>query len=781
MNQSRRDFLGKSLILATGAAVAPVATLAAAAPKGKKAAAAAAQPAPSTIPPAPARHRAASFFAAPAADKLAGFIVSDAHFGWLHGEQPAPAEQRRIMDTIMARFPALDVFLDTGDAHHDYALDTARGDWTDVIQGGCDAKPFHYIAGNHDNNNSLTVDDKFYDYDSEFRTNTFSSIECQPYYSFDIKGIHFVSLPEAMDQAYVSDAAIAWLKLDLAVHKTKTTIVLSHNALKGTTTILGDPGYRQVSNSDALLALFKQHPQVAAWMHGHNHNYEIVPLDGALYVSNGRIGGFDPNNKTIFKGNPGAMAGGTLGGIYFEITRDALAVRCFNASQNKFFDELAFPGCEKLTHTLRRATSFDAAEPRAINFGYGGAPHGQRLRAYRHHAGGERTLYITGAPTPAINENPDFLVYAQRDAIDWQTQHLSGYSFEPNEENSVKHDPTWEWRNPGVRIHRRPDAATTKAILAPGATLGQRSYYRCAPGQRYKLALTLDAGPGGQRATPEFRVYDKHFTRVAREQGGATTLPPGRSERAWEFTVPPLENVATLYTDTETDNDLMLTTGMVFGNVAADIDILSFRLTHADATGDANATLNPAITVDGQRIAADANLLEGEIRAFPLPAPATERTTYAIEAQGNCRVTWLEKQRAPRHQIRNATARYENGLLIIGPLRNHFSEQQEVVIAPLTPPPAAAAGAAAGAAPLPYVHRIRHAKQVSIREATPENRAIEINVGGLWIHDQGGVDIVCPAAPKTVAGAGKNDYTYDAANALLTLRVKREKTYKLAW
>jgi len=769
MNTTRRDFLQKSLIIATGAVAAPVTKLAAA-PKGKKSADADAKNQPARpLPAAPARHRKDSFLAPPATDKLAGFIVSDAHLGWLGRAQPEPEEQRIAMETIMARFPGLDVFLDTGDAHHDYALDKARGDWTDVIQAGCDAKPFHYIAGNHDNNNSLTVDDKFYDYDSEFRTNTWGSIECQPYYSFDIKGIHFVSLPEVMDQAYISDAAIAWLKLDLAVHKTKTTILLSHNALKGTTSTPGDIGYRQVSNSDAILALIKQHPQIIAWMHGHNHTYEVVPIDDKIYVSNGRIGGFDPNNKSAFKGN---LIPRNLGGIYFELTPAALTIRCFNASENKFFDE--YPGLEHLTHTLRRPTSLDATEPRAVNFGYGGSPHGQRIAAYRHHAGGQRTLYLTGAPSPAINENPDFLVYTQRTQPDWRTKHLSGYSFEPNEEDTNKCDNTWDWLNPGVRIHRRPDPASTKAILAPGATLGQRSYYRCAPGQNYKLTLTLDAGPGGQRATPEFRVYDKHFTRLARAHGDTSTLRPGRSELTWQFAAPPLENTATLYTDPATDNDLMLTTGAVFANVAADIDILSFRLTLADASD--GPTLAPAITIDGQRHAAPAGASLATPVALPLPAATPERTTYAIEAAGNRRVTWLEKQRAPRYQVRNATARYdENGLLVVGPLRNHFSEKQEAIIAPMQPLQPA------GAAPLPYVHRVRHAKQVTIREATPENRSIEINVGGLWIHDQGGIDIVCAAPPKEITGAGKNDYAHDPENALLTLRVKREKTYKLTW
>jgi len=56
--------------------------------------------------------------------------------------QPSPEESRRAIQHIMARFPDLDVFVDTEDAHHSNVEDAARGDWTDIIPGGCGTAPF---------------------------------------------------------------------------------------------------------------------------------------------------------------------------------------------------------------------------------------------------------------------------------------------------------------------------------------------------------------------------------------------------------------------------------------------------------------------------------------------------------------------------------------------------------------------------------------------------------------------------------------------------------------
>ena len=219
---------------------------------------------------------------------LRGFIVSDAHFGWVDPRQPSVAVQIAAMSNIMTRFPNLDVFLDTGDGHHNTAPDSAYGDWTDVIVRGCGSLPFYFTAGNHE------IDSFSHPWDPESKTMRLGSVGCRPYYSFDVKGIHFLVLPELVKTNYIPREELDWAALDLEINRNKTVIILSHNSLLGTTEPREDRGYRVIANSQDIYDLMEKHGRVIAWMHGHNHDYKFVPKPNRLYVSNGRIGGFPP-------------------------------------------------------------------------------------------------------------------------------------------------------------------------------------------------------------------------------------------------------------------------------------------------------------------------------------------------------------------------------------------------------------------------------------------------------------------------------------------------------
>ena len=694
---------------------------------------------------------------------LKGFIVSDAHFGWISPVQPEPEKQRELMNVIQNRMPDLDLFVDTGDAHHDYAYDQARGDWTDVVANGCRTTPFFFCVGNHENHNSLTVDNKFFDCDTEFRSNKLGSVECQPYFSFDIKNIHFICLPQLMDQGYITDAEIAWLKLDLDINKDKTTIIFSHNSLKGTTLYFSDIGYRVTTNSGVLLELFKKYPQVIAWMHGHNHTYEVVPIAGTVYVSNGRFGGFDPKFKDAITLDYGS---GNLGGIFFEVTKDSFYVRCYSAEKEKFFDEI-LPSTT-LTHRLERSTSLDINAPSATSYGFGGAPNGQKIQAYHHTVGGKRELFITGAENPVINENSEFKVYTQREGGNWQTKHLSGYSFEPNEEDFQKIDRAWEWIDPaGVRILKRNDLKSTKAIFAPNDTLAQRAYFRCAPGQKYKLTVVLDANSGGQSAQPTCRLFEKHFVKIFQDFGPKSDLKGGRQTLTWNFEIPPLANIDTVYSNPDSDNDMMLTVGVIFGNVGSNIDISSFRLTIADAS-DGAKTVNPTVKIDGKPYSYKGTLDFGQIKNFEIKEQAPYRSLYEFDVQGNRRVTWIERQSAPKFQVRGATAAYVGDELVVGPLRNHFSAEEEVVIVPMAK------------YDLPYVHRIYHAEYVYIKEATKGKVEIDIRVNDdLWVWPQASAVIACTAPPRKVEGSSPKKYSFK--DNRFTLKLERNGKYKLIW
>ena len=73
----------------------------------------------------------------------------------------------------------------------------------------------------------------------------------------------------------------------------KRIVVVDDSLVRGTTSG-NEAGYRGIVNSHELRSLFKQYPDIIAWMHGHNHTFEMVPSEGILFVSNGRIGGFIP-------------------------------------------------------------------------------------------------------------------------------------------------------------------------------------------------------------------------------------------------------------------------------------------------------------------------------------------------------------------------------------------------------------------------------------------------------------------------------------------------------
>ena len=160
-------------------------------------------------------------------ESLKGFIVSDAHVGWENEQQPSVEKQKEMIDQIRRKFPDLDVFIDTGDAHHNGKdRDKERGEWTDMILGQDWPIPFFYVPGNHEIAHAN-------DRDSEFTCAVLGSHEARPYYSFDIQGIHFVSVPELIRAVYVPKELLEWLRLDLELNKDKTTILLSHNSLIG--------------------------------------------------------------------------------------------------------------------------------------------------------------------------------------------------------------------------------------------------------------------------------------------------------------------------------------------------------------------------------------------------------------------------------------------------------------------------------------------------------------------------------------------------------------------
>ncbi len=614
-----------------------------------------------------------------------GFIVSDAHLGWRGDAQPTLAEQNEMMSRIMKRFPELDLFIDTGDAHHNYAKDPDKGEWTNIIAGGCGRLPFYYVTGNHE------ICSFSHDWDPEWKANVLGSLECRPYYSWDYKGLHFISLPQMYNMSYLSEEAMDWVKMDMALNKDKTTIVLSHNSIKGTTEYFSDIGYRQTCNSDVIIELFKRYPNVVAWMHGHNHTFEVVPKAGTIYVSNGRIGGFMPKIPKYGEGH--------LGGIYFEAGKGHFTVRCFSATENKFFDELG--GFDHLSHTLKKKTSLDCKAEPNVYYGYGGARDGQKIPVYHHHsAGKKREIYIGGAKNQVINENCDLSVFTQRTNPGWKTKHLAGFNVHPPQEDENKEAQSWEFLDPGIKLRAWDDPEKAKTMFCPGAAWGQRSYYRCRPGMKYKVKIGIDAGKGGQKLQFICRVNDKELERIETLVSKYEDVKAGEQVFEHIFEVPDVKKKRTIYSDEESDNEVQICIGAKFKGLLEPVIVKRYEVSFAEHDG---VTLNPAVKAGDVEKGRKGEVNYGEGFKAELPSKhKAARDVYKVKADGNRRLTFIVKETAPRWQVRNAPVADDEGKLTVGPMRNSYSEKNEIVIVPMTKDEDL------------FVHRLRNIKKAVI-------------------------------------------------------------------
>ncbi len=674
---------------------------------------------------------------------LKGFVVSDAHFGWINAKQPTPAVQQQMMQVIMTKFPDLDVLIDTGDAHHNNATSQAKRDWTDVIPGGCNEALFYYVGGNHELDGCPA-------YDKEWVADGLGSVSCRPYYSFDIKGIHFVSIPQMVKVSYITEETIDWLKLDLAINQNKTTILLSHNALTGTT--YGDPdnGYRNVVNTDVIMNLLDQYPKVLAWMHGHNHDYVVVPdsVKNRVYVSNGRIGGFDVNTTP-------ALA--QLGGIYFEVGPDYFTVRPFNAEQNKFFDEISDGtgyNYSSLTHTISGQTSLNPQAPPAISYGFGGARDGQRIPAFHHHAinnrnrnslmighsmnkqailetgNGKRELFITGVNSKIFNFNSDISYYSERTN---GTKLTPGYSI----------SGSYDWIDTGC--YRLPSQGGTATVNIPRSCVGERTYYRCPPGSNYRISMQLDCNQGGQKVQFACNVYNSDLVQLWSQNSSVLNLQTNQQTVTYDFQVPASLSSGTIYENTSSDTKLQVSFSAIFSDIINDIDIQRCDCMFTDAVdGD---TVDPNVIVDGQTFSHNGSLAEGNVISFDLPTIKSNRSVYEISTGGGSgRLTWLVRQTGFAWQVRNASVADRGHFIEVGPMRNTFSDKNEIVIVP------------GSSTNTPYVHRLRRVNYAKIFPASNSRPLLTIEINDILGTGTAEIEILSDKTPKTVTGSDNWNY-----------------------
>ena len=626
--------------------------------------------------------------------QLSGFIVSDAHFGWDNEQQPDPALQRAAVRHILERFPDLDIVIDTGDAYHGNLRglqgDMARALWLDIIANGVGALPFLYVPGNHEIIGTSEGD-------HEQRCCRLGSLACRPYYSFDVQGIHFVSLPEMVRAVYVTRETLEWLALDLAVHRDRTTIILSHNNIKGTTGPL-EPGYRGLVNSDVLTRLFGQNPQVIAWMHGHNHNYEVVRKGDMLFVSNGRIGGFDPSRRS-----PGGSHG--LGGIHFSVTREGLAVRSYSVDRRAFLDET---GVDAVAARLETRTSFAPGAPAAICYGYGGARDGQRMPVYHHFQGqhASRTLVMAGADSPVFNDDAELNLYDARSG---------GEPGRPSQKMLMGSDvrgrrAEWEWANPGVTLRPPPDSEEPVFLGVPRVGHGKINYFRCAPGKGCRFRMVATAESAGGMLIVRGYMHDSEGGLLYEHAAQEHPLREGSQEVLYLLQTPALPATETIYGTFDSNLQVQVSVEIEFRGFARNIHIQTVEL---GMDNDREKTVAPGISIGEEQYVVQGVYGAEQLARMPIARPSDSREVVECHAGGNQRMTWLIREEGVQWQVRNAAACMRDGRLEIGPVRANWSEEPAIMIAPIA------------RRLRPFVHRLNNISKASVHH-DDENNAIDL-------------------------------------------------------
>lgn len=643
------------------------------------------------------------------ANILRGFIVSDAHFGWENAQQPNPQKQKMMINAIRRKFPKLDVFLDTGDAHHNGDdRDKDRGDWSDIIMYQDEPAPFFYVPGNHE-----ITHPKFFDV--EMTSGKLGSHELRPYYSFDLKGVHFVSVPELIRAVYVPKELLDWLKLDLELNKNRTTILLSHNSLIGYSKNF-EEGYRGVVNSQEIIDLISQYPNCIAWMYGHNHNYEVVDKLNKLFISNGRIGGFDPS-----KGKHG------LGGIYFEVTNDKVDIRCYSAEFDKFVDE--FDDSELYRGTLNIDTTFDAAAPACYSVGVGRARKGEIVPLFHHHisSGKPMDLVIAGVDGTIINEDPEFKYFMRRmPANDLQ---LMGSSVTSGK-------TSYEWKNPGVLMLATGKNAT---MTLPRSSHNKYTYYRVAAGHEYKVTLDVQGNDGGgQQLTIVMRLHDRSGNEVRAISSNRFTLTGNRQTLTHLANFPEEKQYVSIYTDEKSDNVFNLSVEIVFEAVVKPVMVHQVALEFANA---GMITKNPSVKINEQLLAVNKDLYPNQQEKFAVNAREGNRSVIKVETEGNGMLTWLLKISDLQWQVLGAQCEDRPTSIMVGPMRNLFSHKKEVVINPFF-----------DFTGKTFVYRMRNVNKAEIFPLEKGNEKIKVKVIET-LSTQGEIEVYSDNCDLKVTGA----------------------------
>jgi 3',5'-cyclic AMP phosphodiesterase CpdA len=184
-----------------------------------------------------------------------------------------PGVYEEIVEEIQRLKP--DFVLSVGDMIEGYTGDTVRvmNEWEEYL-GLIErwTMPVYLTPGNHD-----IWDDSALPF--------YRRYVGDPYYSFGIRGVHFIVLDTGRYAApeELGEEQLSWLAEDLITHaNAQYTVVLFHIPYWIRTIAMGEP--------DTLHALFAEHG-VDAVLNGHYHEYFSGEFDGILYTALGSSGG----------------------------------------------------------------------------------------------------------------------------------------------------------------------------------------------------------------------------------------------------------------------------------------------------------------------------------------------------------------------------------------------------------------------------------------------------------------------------------------------------------
>lgn len=578
------------------------------------------------------------------------FIFSDAHIGFTGKDQPTRETQARMIQVIKKQFPNLDLVFDTGDVHHATIFNEerrkAREFWLQQMAGQFGESIFHYIPGNHELDRGKK--------DAEISAGELGSFNFRPYYSFDCKGIHFVSLPQLLDTIYITQESLNWLKQDLLFNSNKTTIIFSHNSLKGTTFTNGESGYRETVNSQEVMDVIDSHPQVLGWFHGHNHQYEVVKKLNRLYVSNGRIGGFNP---PVHWGDFGQ---GHLGGIHLRVNENGIFVRAFSASESKFLDKLEFPN---LSDQILTKTSYNNTAKVNYFFGHGKLANGVKHQIYNHYLTDKKIeIFTVNNNKKNLNENyllrfPSKLSFKGKDV-----NRIMGFAVRPRTIKYESNHSGLSIKLDGHAYIKFPDWGLNKEHY-----LLRSGYYRCAAGEKYGLRIECEGLNGSESMFYQYRIHDLSHNLKYKGEYTKLKFTNGVCEFTFETTdkekIPAKEKLYIVFTLKLTGKN----------------HHLIFRSIQLNQVGQNNeGERRNMIVLNGKSFVYESFSHE-KIASNKL---FTNGTSSIILNGGNNTQTTYFQMRDVKWQIRNAMASLKDNSIYVHKMRSNFQENNEIILTP---------------------------------------------------------------------------------------------------